>query len=396
MGLNGCSALKFDPTLTLQPETTAAESPTGVEVELKVPQREGLAERATANIRDVTVSFPEGMAVNPAAASGRSACSSAQVDLAHGADRPSCPDSAKIGSVEVSTPLLDHTLPGSVYVAQPYDNPFNTLLAVYVVIDSPEDGIVVKLAGRTEADPSTGELTTTFRENPELPVASFKVDLFGGPRAALRTPATCGTYTTHSVQTPWSGNPPVETEPDSFQVAEGANGGPCRSSEAQMPHSPGFEAGTETPIAASYSPFLGYLSRERRRAAAEGPKRHPAPGPDRQAGRDRDLLGCSNSRSLIQVRPTGAASPSCPASSEIGEVAVGAGAGPAPYYTSGKVYLAGPYKGAPLSGVAITPAVAGPFDLGTVVVRVPAYVDPITAQLNLRSDDFPRSWRGSR
>ena len=399
--VSGCSLLDFDPSFTLRPDTSAAESPAGIEAELKVPQSKG-GEPATSNVRDVAVTFPQGMALNPAAADGLQACSPVQIGLRTGVGqspphfsdaRPQCPDGSKVGTVEVSTPLLDHSLPGSVYVAQPYDNPFGTLLGVYIVVDSPEDGVVIKLAGKTEADPNTGQLTATFTENPELPVSEFKVNLFGGPRAALRTPSTCGTYTTTSVQVPWSGNPPAHTS-DSFEINRGPNGGPCVSDEASMPNSPGFDAGTETPLAADYSPLGGRLSREDGTQQLRSLDLTLPPG---LTGKLAGVEQCSEAAIAAAGSKSGQqelSSPSCPANSQIGEVTVGAGAGPAPYYTTGRIYLAGPYRGAPLSGVVITPALAGPFDLGTVVVRAPAYLDPITAQLRISSDDFPHILKG--
>jgi hypothetical protein len=408
VGVNGCSTLEFEPSLTAQPDTNAAETPTGLHVDLKVPQNEeildefGNPQQATSTVKDTKVTFPAGVALNPAAADGLGACTSAQIGMTTAvgaspihftAERPQCPDSSKIGSVEVKTPLLDHPVPGAVYVAAPYDNPFGTLLGAYVVIDSPDDGIVAKLAGKTEADPVTGQLTTTFTENPQLPFSEFSVDLFGGPRAALRTPSTCGIYETTSEQVPWSGTAPVHTT-DSFQINRGANGRPCVSNEAQMPNTPGFEAGTLTPLAANYSPALGRLSREDGTQQLKGLNFTLPPG---LTGKLAGMTICPDAALAAADAKTGVAeqgSPSCPPSSELGEVKVGAGAGPSPYYTTGKVYLAGPYKGGPLSAAVITPAVAGPFDLGTVVVRTPAYLDPVTTQLSAKSDPFPQILEG--
>jgi hypothetical protein len=411
-GVSECSAVDFKPTLTVRPDTNAAESPTGVEVELKIPQPKKPSDRATSSVRDVTVAFPEGMALNPAAADGLDACSPAQIGMLTAVgqtpphfsrERPQCPEASKIGTVEVRTPVLDHPLPGAVYVAQPFQNPFGTLLGAYVVIDSPRDGIVAKLAGRTDADPKTGQLTVHFDENPQLPVESFKVNLFGGPRAALRTPSTCDSnpataaqdpYTTTSVQVPWSGNPPVHTT-DTYKISRGANGRRCVSSEAEMPNSPGFEAGTATPLAAAFSPFLGRLTRD------DGEQQLKAFNATLPAGLTGKLAGvatCSDEAIAAASSKSGQAelaSPSCPAASQIGEVKVGAGAGATPYYTTGKIYLAGPYRGAPISAVAITPAVAGPFDLGTVAVREPAYLDPVTSVLSVRGgEEFPHILQG--
>jgi hypothetical protein len=316
-----------------------------------------------------------------------------QAPIHFSADRPNCPSASKIGSVTVRTPVLDHPLPGAVYVAQPYENPFGTLLATYVVVDSPEDGIVAKLAGRTEADPNTGQLTVSFTENPELPVSSFEVDLFGGPRAALRTPSTCGTFTTTSTQVPWSGGEAVQTT-DSFKVSGGANGARCVTSEAEMPNSPGFQAGTVAPVAAAFSPFTGRLYREDGTQQLRGLNVTLPPG---LTGKLAGVETCSEAAISAAASKTGAeelASPSCPGASQIGEVKVGAGAGPAPYYTTGRIYLAGPYQDGPFSAVVITPAVAGPFDLGTVVVRAASKVNPATAQVSFAGEDFPHILEG--
>jgi hypothetical protein len=402
VGVSGCSLLEFEPSLSAKPTTSAAESPTGLEVELKIPQNPDEDELATSTVKDVEVSFPAGLAVNPAAAGGLEACSPAQIGMTTAVGespahftraRPNCPDGSKLGTVEVDTPLLDHPLPGAIYAAQPFQNPFGTLLGVYVVIDSPRDGLVVKLAGKTEADPDTGQLTATFTENPQLPFSSFEVELFGGPRAVLRTPATCGTFTTTSEQKPWSGNPAVSTS-DSFQVTSGPNGSPCASSEAQQPNSPGFEAGTLTPIAGSYFPFLGRLQRNDGEQQLKALNLILPPG---LSGKLAGVATCSDAAIATASSKTGTAelqSPSCPSTSEIGQVKTGAGAGSSPYYTNGKIYLAGPYKSAPLSAAVIVPAVAGPFDLGTVVVRAPAQVDPVTAQITVNSDPAPRILQG--
>ncbi len=290
--------------------------------------------------------------------------------------------------------MLDHPVPGAVYVAQPYQNPFNELLGVYVVIDDPADGIVAKLAGRTKIiNKDTGQLQTTFTKSPELPFEHFKVSLSGGPRAALRTPATCGTFTTTSLETPWSGTAPVPTA-DSFAISQGANGRPCATSESQLPNSPGFEAGTATPIAGAFSPFLGRLQRADGTQQLKGLNLTLPPG---LSGKLAGIPSCSAASIDAAAAKTGVQeqqSPSCRAASQVGEVLVGAGAGPQPYYTSGKIYLAGPYNGGPVSAAIVTPAVAGPFDLGTVVTRAALYVNPVTAQITVKSDPIPRQLQG--
>jgi hypothetical protein len=390
-GLSGCDRLSFTPTITAQPETTASDSPTGLHVNLHIPQNEDPGGLATAHLKDTVVTLPKGVALNPSAADGLDACTSAQVDL-HGPGPANCPDSSKVGTVEVETPLLDHPLQGAVYLAKQGDNPFNSLLALYIAVNDPDTGIVVKLAGKVEPDPVTGQLKTTFKENPQLPFEDFDLDFFGGPRASLTTPPTCGKYTTTTDLTPWSAPEGADAFPsNSFDVNSGLNG-PCPANESQMPNGPGFEAGTATPLAGSYSPFVFKLARgngSQRLAAID------AALPPGLTGRLAGVAQCSEAQiaaAAARKSPGEGAmerqSPSCPASSEVGTVTAGAGSGN-PLYVGGHVYLAGPYKGAPLSFAFITPAIAGPFDLGTIVVRAAANIDPATAQISVESDPIP-------
>jgi hypothetical protein len=417
--IEGCSALHFDPTIGLKPDTSAADSPSGLAVSLHVPQSEEFEDEETSEprlsestLRDAKVTLPAGMAVNPSAANGRGACTPAQIGLQSLVGQPkavfdgspaACPDSSKVGTVEVLTPLLQdetgggkqvpHPIPGSIYLAQPYENPFGTLLAAYVAINDPSTGIVVKLAGKVEADPVTGQLTTTFNENPQLPFEDFKLNFFGGPRAALRSPVLCGTYASQSELTPWSGTAPVSSS-DPFPISQGAGGQPCATSVSQLPNAPSFEAGTTSPLAGKFSPFVLRMKRE------DGSQEFSALNITMPPGLTGKLAGtpyCPEAALAAAALKTGReeqASPSCPAASEVGRVVVGAGSGPSPYFTEGKAYLAGPYKGDPLSIAIVTPAVAGPFDLGTVVVRSALHVDLFSAQITVKSDPLPTILKG--
>jgi hypothetical protein len=386
-----CGALDFTPSIEVQPETTASDSPTGLHVDLHIPQSEDLATLAEANLKDTVVTLPAGMAVNPSAADGLQGCSSMQVDL-HGDGSANCPDTSKIGSVEVDTPLLERPLPGSVYIASQGDNPFKSLLAIYVVVEG--QGVIVKLAGHVEPDPVTGQLKTTFQENPQLPFEDFKLDFYGGPRAALTTPPTCGTYTTTTYLTPWSAPQGADAFPSSaFQITGGAGGGPCPNTPAEQPNQPRFTAGTLDSTAGSYSPFVLKLVRKDGSQILEGLNVNMPPG---LTGKLAGIAQCSQADiEAAEHNPGGAeqSNPSCPAASQVGTVSVGAGSG-RPYYASGHAYLTGPYKGAPFSLAIITPAVAGPFDLGTVVVRSALYIDPNTAQVTVRSDPLPTILQG--
>jgi hypothetical protein len=402
-GIEGCSDLHFDPTIDLEPDVRSSDSPSGLAVDLHIPQSEQFGERAESTLEGAKVALPAGFAINPSAANGRTACTASEIGLTtpvgqaqgmHFSATPAiCPDAAKVGSVEVETPLLDHSLPGAVYLAQPYENPFGSLLAIYLAVFDPQTGVVVKLAGRVDADPQTGQLTTTFAENPQLPFEEFRLNFFGGPRAALRTPMTCGSYSSQSILTPWSGTAPVSLA-GSLPIDQGANGGVCANAPAEEPNKPSFAAGTVNPLAGAYSPFVLHLNRE------DGSQQLGGLNVTLPPGLTGKLVGtpyCPDAALAGAEIKTGReeqATPSCPAASEVGRVTVGAGSGPAPFYASGRAYLAGPYKGDPLSLAIITPAVAGPYDLGTVVVRAALHVNPESAQISVRSDPLPTILKG--
>jgi hypothetical protein len=416
-GFTGCGALPFSPSITLTPESSAADTPTGLHVDLHIPQPEnvrpvvglerplgaetGLAE---ADLKDAVVTLPKGVTVNPSSANGLAACTAGQIGLTSPAgaspgtytsSAAQCPAASKIGSVEVHTPLLDHPLKGAVYVAQPHENEFGSLLAIYIAVDDPETGVVVKLAGHVEPDGVTGQLKTRFDENPQLPFEDFKLDFFGGPAAALRTPPTCGGYLSTTDMTPWSSPAGADANPQSsFNVSSGPGGAACANSEAEEPNTPSFEAGTQTPLASGFSPFTLKLTRGDGSQNLKGINAMLPPG---LVGDVTGIPYCPQASLEAAEHKSGREeqqNPSCPTASELGTVTVGAGAGPAPYYATGHAYLAGPYKGAPFDLVVITPAVAGPYDLGTVVVRTALYVNPETAQVHAISDPLPSILQG--
>ncbi len=375
----GCDKLGFVPSLIVRPNTMIADSPSGLSVDLQVPQA-GLVNPtglAAANLKDATVTLPQGVSVNPSSANGLAACSPAQIGI-NNANEPSCPDAAKVGTVEVDTPLLPDPLKGGVYVAQQDNNPFNSLLAIYVTAYA--DGVWVKLAGHVVADPVTGQLQTTFDNNPQLAFSDFKLDFFGGPLAALATPDACGTYMASSQFTPWSGTAPVSSS-NTFEITSG-----CVSGFA-----PSFTAGTQNAQAGAYSPFVLSMSRSDVDQSFSGLAVKLPPG---MLAKLAGVQECSEQQvaSISSAPGTGAAqaaNPSCPASSQVGTVQVGVGAGPEPFFLPGTVYLTGAYKGASYGLAVVVPAVAGPYDLGTVVVRQALYVDPTTAQVTDVSDPFP-------
>ena len=401
----GCDRLDFSPQIAVQPTTGAADSPSGLHFDLRLQQDENPDGTAEANLRSAVVDLPAGMVVDPSAAEGLLACSEAAIGYQGGTSPAQfspgpaeCPAGAKIGSVSIHTPLLDHPLPGAIYLARQTENPFGSLFALYLTAHDPISGVVVKLPGKVELDPVTGRLTASFEEAPQLPFEELEVEFFGGPRATLTTPSTCGTYTTATDLTPWTSPEGVDAHPSSsFPINSGADGGACVASEAQTPNAPSFEAGTVTPLAGTYSPFVLKVTRKdgsQRIGAIE------ATLPEGLIGKLAGVSYCSDaaiaradSRNGLGGGAVEQADPSCPPGSEVGVVSVGAGSG-SPTYVRGHAYLAGPYKGAPLSLVVITPAVAGPFDLGSVVIRNALYVNPVTAQIHAVSDPIPQSLAG--
>jgi hypothetical protein len=427
--LKGCDTLEFEPTIAVAPTTNLTDSPSGLNVTLHQPQEKRrpnpLEGQAPSPLKDAVIKFPAGLAVNASQASGLDACSEQQIGFEEEKEGTlffskapqSCPEAAKIGTLSVTSPALvartpDHevekdaegtpileVLKGSIYIARPFANPFGSLITAYLVIEDEKTGIVAKLAGKGELDPTTGQLTTRFRENPELPIEDIRAHLFGGPRGAFITPPTCSPATTETELTPWSAPQGKDAFPaDSFQGAATPVGGPCPATEAQMPNAPKLSAGTLGPSAGKYSPLVFKVSRE------DGTQRLgkiEATLPTGVSAKLAGLATCSEadiakarSREVPQMGALEQADPSCPAASQVGVVNAAAGAGPTPYYTQGHAYLAGPYKGAPISIVAIAPALAGPFDLGTVVVRSAVYLDPTTAQGRVVSDPLPQILQG--
>jgi hypothetical protein len=392
--VSGCEGLQFHPSIEVRPETDQGDRPTGLEVTLKVPQSEDATTTATPPLKKAVVTLPVGMSVNPSSANGLTGCSLAALGMSASgqpdASPPDCPDSSKIGEVELETPALPGVLHGQIYVARQRENPFGTLLAIYIVVDDPTTGVIVKLPGEVRADPVTGQLQTVVDDSPQFPFSELRTRFFGGQKAALRTPAVCGTYTVTSQLTPWSApqSGPPATPSASFQISQG-----CAPSAGQQPNHPAFHAGTETPAAGIFSPFGLELNRDDGSQELSGLS---VALPEGLLARLAGVGECSEAQLATargREREGGGAeelaSPSCPASSEVGTVTVGAGAGLTPYFTTGKAYLAGPYKGAPLSLAIITPAVAGPYDLGDVVVRAALQVDPYTAQVTAVSDPIP-------
>lgn len=414
--VDGCSALSgaFAPRIEAAPTTDLVDAPSGLDFHLKLPQHEGPEEDATPAVREAIVRLPAGITVNPSSAGGLVGCSPSQIGLttepgqtpARFTPEPArCPDASKIGLAEVKTPLLHEPLGaipavpgrvGAVYLATPDQNPFGSLLAAYLVLEG--QGIIVKLPGQIRMDPQTGQVTGSFLENPQTPFEEFHLEFFGGARGDLRTPAVCGEYETTAVLTPYSApesGPPAKPT-SSFELENG--GAPCPRQASEEPNAPALRAGTESPQAGAFTPFSLRLARQ---DGSQEFEKIETTLPEGLTAKLAGVAECSEAQIAVATSREheggGAeekASPACPASSEVGEVEVASGAGPTPLYVTGTAYLAGPYKGAPLSLAIITPAVAGPFDLGDVVVRTALYTAPYTAQIKAVSDPIPHILQG--
>jgi hypothetical protein len=376
-GLTGCDHLSFEPSIGVSPDTSSADTPAGLTVDVKVPQ-EGLVEPeglAMSNIKDTTVTLPEGMVINPGQAAGLAACQQAQSAIGT-EEAPSCPSASKVGTDQIATPLLAHKLEGDVYVLQ--SNPPNLKL----LVAASGEGVNLKLVGDVRLDEATGRLTTTFTETPELPFTDFKLSFSGGAQAALATPTRCGTYTTTSDFTPWSTPDVQDAFPSSqFTIDHGPGGGACPG--ASLPFSPSLIAGSTTDQAGGFTSFSLLLTRE------DGQQRIG----NLQFKTPEGLLGMISKVPLCPDAQANAGT--CSSDSQIGHTVVEAGPGPYPLVVPqpgqapAPIYLTQGHKGAPYGLSIVVPLVVGPFTLQTQVVRAKIEVDPLTTQLTITTDPLP-------
>jgi hypothetical protein len=405
--LIGCNKVPFDPSIEAAPSSKLAEAPSGLSFSVKM-SNSGLLDKdaiAEGQPKKVEVTLPEGMTLNPSAAEGLAVCSPSQYASEKFDSKPGegCPDASKIGNVEIGTPLLKEQAKGALYIAAPYDNPFNSLLATYIVARIPERGVLVKLPIEISPDPDTGQLIATVDNAPQLPFSSFDLNFREGGRAPLVTPPACGDYDITARFTPWSAKDPNNPAPNeviaktsTFTVQRGVDGGACPQGGVP-PFRPEFQAGSVNNNAGSYSPFDMRLTRK---DGEQGMTRFSSVLPPGVLGKLAGVTQCPEA-AIAAAKAKSAteelASPSCPASSEIGHTLAGAGVGSVLTYVGGKIYLAGPFNGDPLSVVAVTPAKAGPFDVGTVVVREALNLNPKTAEVEVdgaASDPIPHILAG--
>ena len=387
VGITGCEHLSFQPALTAAPDTSYADTPAGLTVDVKVPEEgltyyEGLS---TADIEDTAVTLPEGVAINPGQAAGLAACGPEEDGLTTPAEEAAgqedngpahCPNASQVGTDEIETPLLSKALKGGVYVLNS-DPPHLKLL-----VTAEGEGVFVKLVGNVNLDEKTGQLVTTFEKTPELPFTDFKLSFSGGSQAALTTPTQCGTYTITSDFASWSSPFVNDASPSSsFQVAGGPGGAPCPSNP--LPFSPSMIAGSTTDQAGGFTSFSLLLTRPDDQQRI-GTLRFKTP---------EGLLGMISRVPLCPEAQANAGT--CSSASQIGHTVVEAGPGPYPLVVPqpgqapAPIYLTSGYKGAPYGLSIVVPLHVGPFTLQTQIVRAKIEVNPLTTQLTITTDPLP-------
>jgi hypothetical protein len=374
--LTGCADAGFDAGLALQPQTPRAGVPAGAEVTLKVAQNADPDGLATPPVKRVTTTLPEGMVVSPSNADGLVGCTDEQAAVRSLA-APTCPTASRIGSVQIDTPVLPGPLTGAIFLGQPKSMKAASgeMLRLFLVAEG--SGVTIKQEGRITPDPVTGRLTAVFDDAPELPFSEMKLVFNDGPKAPLTNPRLCGTYTTSTEVVSSAGSTSSSTS--RFDITQNATGGGC----APLGFAPSFVAGTANATAGAASALTLAFGR------TDGEQDLGDLAVDLPAG----LMGMV---SQAEPCPDGAAAAgTCDETSRIGSVDVAAGPGTNPFQLPGRgVYLTGPYKGAPYGLSIVVPAIAGPFNLGTVVVRAAILIDRKTAALKVVSDPMPTILEG--
>lgn len=400
--LDECGALHFEPSMEVIPGTEAASTPTDLTVKVNVPQQ-GLEEpegRAEGDIEKTTLELPKGMQASPGAAGGLEACSAAQLGfnepgnanfkaglpesaqlenddfsptlppVSEALPEPPCEHGSKIGTVEIDTPVLAEPLIGSVYLAEQDTDPFRTPLVVYVVAKGKESGVLVKLAGETRINPSTGQLVSVFEHTPQAPFESLTLHLTKIKRATQATPAHCETYKSKATFVSASGQ--EEVSESKFKITTGPNGTECPG--AQLPFTPSVNVGPTSSQAGAFTNFKLKIERPDGDAALKTISVQLPPG----------MAAVLASRTPCPEPQ--AAEGECREESEIGESIARSGLGDSPYDLKGKVYLTGPYDGAPFGLSAVTEADAGPFEVGRVVVRSSISVNKFTTAATIDTE----------
>jgi hypothetical protein len=384
----GCSQLSFSPSITAKPTTARADSPSGLDVNLKVPQTLSPDTPSPSELRAASITLPEGFSFNAGAADGKVACLESETNIGT-LFAAACPGFSKVGTLELDVSALPGPIPGALYIAEPkIGNRYRVVLA------ADGFGTHVKLLGSAVTDPQTGRVTIAFNDLPQAPLQEFDLHVFGSERGLFATPERCGTYSVEAEFIPWDSELTTRRTTSFMTFNGGANGTSCPVES--RPFEPSLQAGVLNNTAGRYSPFSLRVNRDDGDQNLGGVTVKTPPG---FAATLKGIPYCPESaisqlQSASYAGLSELAAPACPAATQIGTTTGGGGAGSHPVYLGGKVYLAGPYKGAPLSLVAVIPAVSGPYDLGNLAVRAAIYVDPITAQVTAVSDPLPQIIEG--
>ncbi len=390
--LSACSSLPFTPLPLGFLNTTNASTSSGYDFRLTADE-EGLVkptQPVPSAARRVVVHLPQGVTVNPSVGAGLIGCTPAQyaAETVSNGQGAGCPNGSKIGDFFVNTPLFEDVagkefFDGAIYLAQPRDNPFNSLVAVYLVAKLPSRGVMIKLAGKIDPNPGDGTLTATFEGLPELPYTDLQMNFRAGQRAFLISPPSCGEAITRTEMTPWSNEVTIFGTPTSSDITSGVDFGPCP--QGTPPFNVDAVTGGINSNVNSYTPYYVHLTRH---DTDQEITSYSLVLPKGITGKLAGIPFCPEADIQAAKQNTGLGEethPSCPAASQVGRTLTGYGVGPALTYAAGRIYLAGPYHGAPLSLVTVNSATVGPFDLGTIVIRSAFQVDPHTAQLRIDS-----------
>ena len=380
----GCELLTFNPSLSAQPTTSDTDSPSGLEVSLSVPQEQSPTVPSPSELQSSSVALPAGLSINSSAADGKTSCSNTQARIGT-QEEAQCPEFSRIGTLSLESSALPGPIPGYIYIGEPLPGD-----RYRIILSANGFNTHVKIVGAVEPNPQSGQLTVVFESLPQSPFTDFNMHFFGSDRGLLATPTTCGTYPVDSTFNPWDSALAAQTASQVFSLDSGPNGISCPGS--RRPFRPGFRAASSNSAPGSHSPFSVEFSRS---DGDQNLSSLSVVAPPGLSATLRGLSYCTDAEIVAAAQPSYSGleeetRPSCPAASQIGTSETGAGAGGHPVYLSGKVYLAGPYKGAPLSLVVITPAVSGPYDLGNVVVRAAVQVNPESAQITAASDPLPQ------
>lgn len=393
--VGGCGSLGFEPRIDGGLSTKHVSSPAGFALRLsqESPSFDGdpgfidPRRRAEPRTRSALVRLPPGVTLNPSLGAGLEGCTPGQLAAAT-LDRAGCPNGSKIGALSMGFPFYKGSLKGSIYLAEPHANPYGSLLAVYLIARAGDRGILLKARGKLTPDPGDGTLTAQFDGLTQLPYSELTLEFRAGQRAPLVSPPSCAAAETSFELTSWASS--TRSSRTDSPLEAGVEGAPC---PAAVPlFSPAVVAGGVNANVGSYTPYFIHISRGDPEQEITS---YSVVLPRGITGKLAGIPFCPEEAILAARGNDGfaeSANPSCPASSRVGRTVSGYGVGPALAYSEGRVYLAGPYHGAPLSLVTINPATVGPFDLGTIVIRTAFELDPLTAQLRIdarASDRIP-------